>query len=177
VRLAFKVQRYLVYRKFVFKIVPLTKWGTSIQDYRSFKVDREPWVAKVETWFIKAFLSGILIIQDGALFTIQDLNSGFSSKYIQEWNLCGRILFHNGDFTNINWIGLWATTASLTLICLVGNQVHTIRRGLKAFLTFPFGGIKVVISRLRKLPGTIRNLRPATWFSKLVTIWSVFSLF
>jgi hypothetical protein len=84
VRLAFKVQRYLVYRKFVFKIVPLTKWGTSIQDYRSFKVDREPWVAKVETWFIKAFLSGILIIQDGALFTIQDLNSGFSSKYIQE---------------------------------------------------------------------------------------------
>jgi hypothetical protein len=35
----------------------------------------------------------------------------------------------------------------------------------------------VVISRLRKLPGTIRNLRPATWFSKPVTIWSVFSLF
>jgi hypothetical protein len=67
---------------------------------------------------------------------------------------------------------------ALTLICLIGNQVHTIHRVLKDSLTFLFRQMKVVISRLRKLPGTIWNLRkPATWFSKPVTIWSVFLLF
>jgi hypothetical protein len=102
---------------------------------------------------MKSFLSGVLIIR--------------------EWKLCGRVLFHNGGFTNINWIGLWVTAASLTLICLIGNQVHTIHRGLKLLSR----RMKGEISRLRKIPEAIRNLRrPATWFSKPVTIWSIFWL-
>jgi hypothetical protein len=40
--LAFEVQRYLVYRKTVFNMVPLIRWGTSMTDYRWFEVDREP---------------------------------------------------------------------------------------------------------------------------------------
>ena len=106
VRTAFVVQRYLEYRKVVFKMVPLIRWGTSSTDYRWFEVDREPWVAEVETWFMKSFLSGVLMIQDGSIFTIQDLDSGFSPEYIRQWKLCGRSLFHNGDFANITWIGL-----------------------------------------------------------------------
>jgi hypothetical protein len=142
-------------------------------DYRWLEVDREPWVAEVETWFMKSFLSGVLIIQDGSLFALEDLDPAFSLEYIREWKLCGGVLFHNGDFTNINWIGLWVTAASLTLIYLIGNQVHTIHRGLK----FLSRRMKGEISRLRKIPEAIRNLRrPATWFSKPVTIWSVFWL-
>jgi hypothetical protein len=172
---AFEVQDYLVKRTLVFNMVPLIKWGTSMTDYSSFEIDREPWVAEVETWFMKAWLSGILMIQDGAIFTILDLNSSFSSEYLREWKLCGRILFHNEDFTNIDWIWLWVTIASLMLLCLVGNQVHIIHKGLKNSLAFLSIRIKVVISWLRKLLGTIRSLRrPATWFNKPVTIWSAF---
>jgi len=153
--------------------VPLIKWGLSVEDYRWFEVDREPWVAEVETWFMKSFLSGILTIQDGSLFTVDDLDSSFSPEYIREWKLCGRVLLHDGDFTNINWIGLWVTSAVLTFICLVGNQVHTVHRCLKFLSKL----VKVKVSWLWKLPGTIRTLRrPATWFSNPVTIFSVFGL-
>lgn len=92
---AFEVQRYLVDRKVYFNMVPLIKWGTSMTDYRWFEVDREPWVAEVETWFMKSFLNGILMIQDGSLFAIKDLDPAFSPEYIREWKLCGRILLHN----------------------------------------------------------------------------------
>ena len=160
------------------EMVPLVKWGQMLNDYWKFDVGREPWAVEVETWFMKAFLSGIFSIQDGALYTIQDLDPAFSSDYIREWKLCGRILFHNGDFTNINWIGFWITTASLTLICLVGNQVHTIHKVLKGLLKFLSRLKKTVISRLRKLPGAIRNFRrPTASLTKLVTIWTVISLF
>ncbi|KAN0121755.1 hypothetical protein V8E51_000081 [Hyaloscypha variabilis] len=128
---SFAVQRYLRDRTLFLQTVPLIKWGLSVEDYRWFEVDREPWVAEVETWFMKSFLSGILTIQDGSLFTVDDLDSSFSPEYIREWKLCGRVLLHDGDFTNINWIGLWVTSAVLTFICLVGNQVHTVHRCLK----------------------------------------------
>jgi hypothetical protein len=170
---AFTVQRYLRDRTVLLQMVPLIKWGVATEDYIWFEVDREPWVAEVETWFMKSFLSGILTIQDGSLFTIEDLDSAFSPEYIREWKLCGRVLVHDGDFTNINWIGLWVTAATLTLICLVGNQVHTIHSCLK----FLSRRVDVGISRLRKLPGTIRSLRrPVTWFGNPVTIFSVFGL-
>jgi hypothetical protein len=177
VLMTFGVHQYLIYRIALHKMVPLAEWGVMLDDYRWFDVNREPWVVEVETWFMKAFLSGILSIQDGALYAILDFDPGFSSEYIREWKSCGRILFHNGDFTNINWIGLWITTVSLILICLVGNQVRTIHRVLKDLLKFLSRRMKTVISRLKKLPGTIRNLRrPAAWFSKPIAIWSVFSL-
>jgi len=32
--------------------------AATMEDYRWFEVDREPWVAEVEAWFIKSFLSG-----------------------------------------------------------------------------------------------------------------------
>lgn len=163
---AFAVQRYLRDRTVLLRMVPLIKWGTSMTDYRWFEVDREPWVAEVETWFMKSFLSGILSIQDGSLFTIEDLDSALSPEYIREWKLCGRVLLHDGDFTNVNWIGLWVTAATLTLICLVGNQVHTIHSCLKSLSK----RVKVGISWLRSLR------MPATWFSNSVTSFIIFGL-
>ncbi|KAE9374249.1 hypothetical protein N431DRAFT_533029 [Stipitochalara longipes BDJ] len=171
---AFAVQRYLRDRTVLLKIVQLIKWGTSMGDYRWFEVGREQWVAEVETWFMKSSLSGILTVQDGSIFTIEDLDSAFSPEYIRELKLCGCILLHDGDFTNINWIGLWVMTATLTLICLVGNQVHTIHGCLK----FLSRRMRVGIWWFWKLPGTLWNLKtPATWFSNPVTIFSVFGLF
>jgi len=177
VLMTFGVHRYLINRIALHKMVPLVKWGIMLNDYRWFDVDREPWVVEVETWFMKAFLSGVLSIQNGALYAILDFDPGFSSEYIREWKLCGRILFHSKDFTNINWIGLWITTVSLILICLVGNQVRTIHQVFKDLPKFLSRRMKTVISRLKKLPETIRNLRrPAAWFSKPIVLWSVLLL-
>jgi len=146
----FEVHRYLIQRILLHKMVPLTQWGRgpALADYRLFDVDREPWVVEVETWFMKALLGGILTIQDGALFALTTPDSSFSSEYIREWISCGRILFYNGDFTNINWIGFWITIASLTLICLVGNQVSTIHGILKT-ITLWLGRLQVMIRYLR----------------------------
>ena len=55
---------------------------------------------------MKDLLGGILVVQDGALYTLLDLDPGFSEAYFREWKLYGRILFHNPDCTNINWLGL-----------------------------------------------------------------------
>ncbi|KIN07072.1 hypothetical protein OIDMADRAFT_139742 [Oidiodendron maius Zn] len=125
----FGVHRYLRQRISVHQMIPLTEWGRGplFQDNIGFDVDREPWVVEVETWFMKAFLNGILAVQDGLLFPLVNLEPhGFSSEYMRDWKSCGRILLRNGNFTNINWIGLWVTVVSFTLICLIGNQIDTI---------------------------------------------------
>jgi len=148
-------------------MVPLTQQKGLFSDLRGLDSDNEQWVMEVETWFMKAYLSGILAIQDGALFALSDVDSGFSPEYIREWKLCGRILFHNQDFTNINWIGFWITNVSLVLAIMIGDQVETIHRVWSYFAE------KARI--VKKLAGYFRHLRrPARqtgqfWNSDLIS--------
>jgi hypothetical protein len=165
----FGIYEYLSMRIDLHKMVPLTRRKGLTLNYnlRSLDSVNEQWIIEVETWFMKAYLSGILTIQDGALFALSDIDSGFSPEYIREWQLCGRILFHNQDFTNINWIGFWITNVSLLLAILIGNQVETIHGGLK------YSAEKIRL--VKKLAGYFRHpRRPARrtrqiWNSDLIS--------
>lgn len=127
----FGVYDYISSRIDYHNMVPLTRRKSIAENSRWIENDPEQWITEVETWFMKAYLSGILGIQDGALYALLDPSSGFSSAYVREWKLCGRILFHNGAFTNINWIGIWVTVACLIFVILVGSQVQRIHDVVK----------------------------------------------
>jgi hypothetical protein len=149
----FGIYEYLSMRIEFHKMLPLRQGKMHSENMRGLDSDNEQWVLEVETWFMKAYLSGILTTQDGALFTFEHVGSGFSPEYIREWRLCGRILFHNQDFTNIDWIGFWITGASLVLAILIGNQVETIHRGWRYCME------SRPVSWLKKLAGYIRQPR------------------
>jgi hypothetical protein len=127
----FGVYEYLLMRIEVHNMVPLRHRKSLHENIRWLDSDIEQWVLEVETWFMKAYLNGILAVQDGAMFTWPNLYTEFSSEYNRNWKLCGRILFHNQDYTNINWIGFWMTNASLLLTILVGYQIERIHNGMK----------------------------------------------
>jgi hypothetical protein len=105
----FGVYEYLSMRIENHKMVPLRRRKSLNKEIQWLDSDTEEWIIEVETWFMKAYLSGILTVQDGAMFAKPNLTIGLSPEYIRKWKLCGRVLFHNQDFTNINWIGLWIT--------------------------------------------------------------------
>jgi hypothetical protein len=135
---------------------------------------REQWVMEVETWFIKAILGAIFQIQDTALYSVRKIDSSFSDKYIREWSLCGRILFRDGDYININWIGFWATVGSLTLLCLVGNQVESVHEVSRVFV-HGMGKIPAIVSLLSR--AMLFSLwRHPVLFSQLLRLWNTPSL-
>src|SRR5271156_1823856 len=127
---------------------------------------------------MKAFLDAIIGFQNCAWVNLHDINPVFSSKYIRDWSLCGRILFRDGDHININWIGFWASVESLTLICLVGNQIERLHK-------FSQACFKVVahaatcrqkrphLAILRKLPLAVGDGTLAAWFGKQAGSWAV----
>jgi hypothetical protein len=139
---------YITMRISTFGMVPLIGlYGLNpIQTQRAIDI-REQWVLEVETWFMKSLLGGIFRVQDASFWTFQDFDPKFSEKYIHDWSLCGRVLLRDGDYTNINWIGFWVTTAALTLICLVGNRIEQIFTTLKDGFPVP----KWLV-RLKELP-------------------------
>jgi hypothetical protein len=178
------VYNYLTMRIDFHKMVPLIQRKTLMEENRWIDDAREQWVLEVETWFMKAWLSGLLSIQDGALYTISDFDAGFSDSYLREWKLCGRILFHDKDFTNVNWIGLWATMASLMLLCLTGNQINAIHDALKSASKAleEWRRRMRILSLWGKLSGWMRKERRspsnAIWFiSQPGTVWNISSIF
>jgi hypothetical protein len=105
------------------------------------------------------------------------IGPGFSDKYLREWLLCGRILFHNQDFTNLNWIGFWVSTACLTLLCLTGYYIGAIYDVLE-------GASKVLEKwkmrrRIFSFLGEPSKWRKnAEWFIGLpATVWNIAFLF
>jgi hypothetical protein len=127
----FSVYDYLNLRIDMNQMVPLIQRKSVSTQLRWIDDASEQWVLEVETWFRKAWLSGLLSIQDGALYMLTGIGPGFSDKYLREWLLCGRVLFHDQDFTNLNWIGFWTSTACLTLLCLTGSCIDAIYDVLK----------------------------------------------
>ena len=77
----------------------------------------EQWIREVEFWFIRALLGGIFVVQNRARYRHDDIKN--ISKEVFESSLCDRVLFRHKDYTNINWIGLCASTTTLISICLV----------------------------------------------------------
>lgn len=123
-------------------------WGIYSED--------EPWTLEVETWFMKAILSTIFQVRMGAKYHLVDFSKynfepEFEKAFIQQWATCGRVLFRDGDYTNINWIGFYTTTAALLLICFISyliERIHRCRTILFKFLTDPYGTVAKIRSIL-----------------------------
>jgi hypothetical protein len=118
---------------------------------------KEQWIVEVEKWFMTSLLSGILTIQNGALYALQDFPSTFSDEYLREWKLCSRILFRSSDFTNIHYYGFWITIVVTTIIVILGALVdmfpdHLEHGSKKVYIVF-LG----VLSFVKELPASVRN--------------------
>jgi len=98
---------YIGTRIQIYDKVPLIE-KTAFNPIQRWVDTKEQWVLEAETWFMKAFLGAIFLVQDATFWNFKDFEPGFSEKYIREWSLCGRVLLRDGDYTNVNWIGFWA---------------------------------------------------------------------
>jgi hypothetical protein len=91
----------------------------------------EHWVSLVETWFVKGFLDAIRFARNGARFSLEDLDPDPPISLKRDLLLCARVLFRDGSYTNINWLGFWATIASLVSVCIVSYTVERIHKTLR----------------------------------------------
>lgn len=81
------------------------------------KIDpQEQWIAELQAWFLKAMLLCRIMILKIAQNELEPDQSPLDP--VREYTLYDLVLLLDADYTNINWIGLWATVASLVLICL-----------------------------------------------------------
>jgi hypothetical protein len=133
----------------VFRIPPL-RYAFNRQEIKMGN-STEEWMEEVELWFMKTILQSILTTQTGALYALMDRKSlppWFSGHH----SLCDRILFRDADYTNINWIGLWAVISSLALICLISLPGRGMKR-LKGWLVGNSSKLwKVVLALLELSP-------------------------
>ena len=144
----------------------------------------DEWSKEVEVWFLKAYLDMILRARLGATHPVYPgigprILDIVGSNAIEDWSTSGRVLFRNGNYTNINWIGFCAVMGGAIFICLTSYQIERI---------FDLGGripgaavhqariLKIKIPFLRQqvssmLPGPRRplwlpiltQLDPGTW--------------
>jgi hypothetical protein len=101
----------------------------------------EQWITEVETWFMNGILDTIIYIQNGVQVPLTDNYAQFFGPGVRENSFCTRILFRDGNHTNINWLGFWATTASLIFICLSSwmvGWIHMAARTLSEDLADSF---------------------------------------
>jgi hypothetical protein len=178
----FSVFTYLTEQIEWHNMMPLRKTGFS--ESRSFALDEneEPWALEVEVWFRKAILSAILLTRHGAHVHLQDYvelfrNSSPSVReyIINKYSLCGRILFRDGNYTNINWIGLWLTILTLGFICLLslsreiymgGKAVWGALPGAFVKLAVLGQTVKLVVSRRRS--GGQQGQKFSSWVARLL---------
>jgi hypothetical protein len=87
----------------------------------------EQWTLEVETWFMKALVDSILRARLYAEYDSANFNSSlgllfreiYGDRILDEWSTCGRVLFQNSNYTNINWYGFCAVLGALFLICIL----------------------------------------------------------
>jgi hypothetical protein len=86
--------------------------------YQGMDAERQ-WISELAALFNKAMywqkISALALVQN----TPDQLDT-------HDWgkdSLCDRILFYDGDFTNINWIGMWITVGVLLLVCIISYGI------------------------------------------------------
>jgi hypothetical protein len=81
----------------------------------------QQWILELATLFNKAMywqkVTTLAIVQNTLDY---QNNTPFDSGV---YSLCDKILFINGDFTNINWIGMWITVGVLLLVCMISYGI------------------------------------------------------
>lgn len=122
---------YLDWRISWLKTIPLTQrtpWSAGVTQI----ANPGQWVTEVETWFMKGILDAVISIRNGVQYQLQAFEPDIGLDFKREFSLCGRILFHDRDYTNTNWVSLLATTASLLVICLASYLVEWIHKVIRA---------------------------------------------
>lgn len=61
--------------------------------------------------------------------------------------LCGRIIFRDTNYTNVNWIAFWITIVSLTLVCLASYTIGWIDKTTRKACGLVKRTIKVLLSK------------------------------
>jgi hypothetical protein len=171
------VYRYLALRNKMHSLSPLLRGRTSNTN-NIYHLD-EPWTLEVETWFTKAIVNMIFRAKMGAKYHLANFHRfnfepEFEKAFIQQWATCGRILFRNGDYTNINWIGFCATTATLLLICVISYLIERIHKyGIIVFrvLANVYGTVIKIRSISRYL---MRSLRCSFWWKVPVIVGQLY---
>ncbi|KAJ9660435.1 hypothetical protein H2198_002553 [Neophaeococcomyces mojaviensis] len=98
------------------------------------ELESEPWTLEVETWFMKAILNAIFRIRMGAKYRVsswrqfEESDPEFERYISQRWSTCGRVLFRDPDYVNINWIGFCSTFGVLCLITVVSYLVERLQK-------------------------------------------------
>src|SRR5436190_5960537 len=94
-----------------------------------------------------------------------NMDSDTKREFLTHWATCGRVLFRNGEYININWIGFCVTTAVLLCICCVSYLVEKIHKcGISFFkaVADPQG----TIVKIRSIAGrTMQHFRRSSWFA------------
>ena len=139
-------------------MVPLTRTRPEAIPRLSWNT-QDQWITEVETWFMKAVLDRIPHAKNGARFSLASDEDFRSLPLGSQYSLCGRVLFRHGNYTNINWIGLWATTSSLLLICIISYTISRTRK----ILTVVFQRAKKLWARLRAVLQTAHIYGLAQW--------------
>jgi hypothetical protein len=81
----------------------------------------EQWIQETQAWFQKAMLLVRVLILKIAQ---NELAPGqLPLNPIREYSLCDLILLLDGDYINIDWIGMWITLAVLIIICIASSFV------------------------------------------------------
>jgi len=122
----------------------------------NFSVADDQWATEVEMWLRKGIANAILHTQNGALFNHIDPEVGFNGNFYEKHSLCNRILFRDADYTNINWIGLWITTASLIFFCLASYFIELIDKNTRKAWNLFVGGVKFLRRKLYLLGTTLK---------------------
>jgi hypothetical protein len=97
--------------------------GLLRDQFRPYRLEYtdDQWALEVETWFAKAIIDSIFRVKAGAKVSfggnISSLFTDILGSQIQrEWSICGRILFRNAGYTNINVIGFCLALASIATV-------------------------------------------------------------
>jgi hypothetical protein len=133
-------------------MMPLRKHSAKTSKSFALEGNEAPWTLEVETWFRKAILSAILVTSHGAHVHLRDYaeifrdsSPGVREYIINNFSLCGRILFRDGNYTNINWIGLWLTISTLGFICLLSLSREIYMGGKAVWGALPGAFVKLAV--------------------------------
>jgi hypothetical protein len=144
----------------------------------------EQWTLEVETWFMKAIVDSILRVRLYAKYDTTDLNSSLALMYrkfygdriLDEWPTCGRVLFQNSNYTNINWYGFCAVLGALFLICILSlieeRLVDVVFASLR-IIKHPSGAAAAVKSTSIAIINKIPFLREVLGMPSLVRLFVI----
>ncbi|KAF2003614.1 hypothetical protein P154DRAFT_572802 [Amniculicola lignicola CBS 123094] len=159
--------------KEITKTIPLVTFGYWPHQARS---STGLWEQEVMTWFKKGIVDAARFAQFGSRFPLDTSSVNFGIGFRRKYSLCGRVLFRDGRYTNISWIGMWLTIGTLTVISLNGifvKKIHGFIQKLPPWfkeMTNFFKSLKLM-DKVQRILGTI-----SLWFQQITNFLKIWEL-